>query len=92
MISKRTMMAIKQSIGARPIIKIRAHAHKEKFFNNEGKMFSRSTFSRVLNGTLELPYIEDFILNYAEICRQVNETRTHRKEIFTQRIESKELS
>lgn len=88
MISKRTTRAIKKSIGARPIAKIRAHAQEVKFLNKNGKPFSHSTFSRVLNGTLELPYIEDFILNYAEKCQQANENRLERKAEFTHRVKN----
>lgn len=88
MIKKQTTKAIKKAIGARPVAKIRAEAKKQKFFNKSGEPFSHSTFSRVLNGNLELPYIEDFILNFAENCLQTQKERDLRNDSFTNQVYS----
>ena len=89
MITENHRKAILEAIGKHHIAKIIAHAKEKNVRKDDGREFSHSTFSHVLNGRLDHPVIEETIFSAAEFHLQQRNEQEQRRASFIEKVKSK---
>ncbi len=82
MISPELQKEIIKEVGSQHLIKMAAFAKKRKIKRSNGEFYSKHTFHKVLNNDLNLPEIEDVILDCAADYKKKRLAREERKRKF----------
>ena len=86
MITENHKKAIIAALGKNHIAKIRAFALENNVRKDDGKEFSHSTFSHVLNGRKDNPVIEDVIFSAAEHYLDLKQKEQERRKEFVEKV------
>ena len=89
MITDKHKEAILKALGKNHISKIMTYARENNIRKDDGKEFSHSAFSRVLNGSLEHSILEDTIFAAASFHLLQKEKKEQQRKSFVEKVKTK---